>query len=90
MQLGYVLVDVGVGSGRGKMRRKRSTARLSSSILTSLSGAPPRETALVDELGQRAENGLDDRLAPVRGPRSISKRPSETSARKRSPPSQGS
>src|SRR5918997_3113964 len=55
-----------------------------------LSGAHRRKTALIDELGQRAENGLDDRLAPVRGPRPISKRPSETSARKRSPPSQSS
>lgn len=72
------------------MWRKRSTTRLSSSILKTLSETPRRETALVDELGQRAENGLDDRLAPVRGPRSISKRPSETSARKRSPPSQSS
>ena len=42
MQLGYVLVDVGVGLGRGKMRRKRCTARLSSSILKTpeLSASP--------------------------------------------------
>jgi len=59
MQLGYVLVDVGVGSGRGKMRRKRSTARLSSSILkTPERSARPRPAldleAAVRDLGAKA------------------------------------
>jgi hypothetical protein len=59
--------------GQGKMRRKCSTTRLSSSIIKTLSGAPRRETALVDELGQRAR--------PVS---MIASRPSAARARSRS------